>query len=83
LPREINFARGYGVPYPPASRCAIVLPLLGWAHNPRKLFTAKDAKETNAKVNPDAITRLVIFMTTLVLCFPSRPLRPWRFKCWI
>ena len=31
--------------------------------------TTKDAKEINTKVNPDAITRLVILMTMLVFCF--------------
>jgi hypothetical protein len=40
--------------------------------------TAKDAKEINAKVHLDAITRLAILMTRLVLCFPSRPWRPSR-----
>ena len=28
------------------------------SYEPRKLFTAKDAKETNAKMNPDAIHQI-------------------------
>jgi hypothetical protein len=37
----------------------------------------------NSELNADVITRIVIWARRIVLCFPSRPLRPSRFKIFL